>query len=128
LSTLEHCSATFAVAGVSRALLAQYSRHRIGVSLSVQSQRYVSESTEKNEGKLFNYVTPPTIAADPAKLAVYREAMESGLVEKLYITEIKLKIEGDAFFPNFDKKDFILTNQQTFKTDYEFSFLTYSRR
>ena len=76
LSTLEHCSATFAVAGVSRALLAQYSRHRIGVSLSVQSQRYVSESTEKNEGKLFNYVTPPTIAADPAKLAVYREAME----------------------------------------------------
>ena len=76
LSTLEHCSATFAVAGVSRALLAQYSRHRIGVSLSVQSQRYVSESTEKNEGKLFNDGTPPTIAADPAKLAVYREAME----------------------------------------------------
>ena len=76
LSTLEHCSMTYAVSGVSRTLLAQYSRHRIGVSLTVQSQRYVSEGTEKNQGKLFDFVTPPTIAADPAKLASYRDAME----------------------------------------------------
>ena len=77
LSTLEHCSMTFAVSGVSRTLLAQYSRHRIGVSLTVQSQRYVSEGTEKNQGKLFDFVTPPTIAGDPAKLAAYRKAMEN---------------------------------------------------
>ncbi len=75
LSTLEHCSVTYAVSGVSRTLLAQYSRHRIGVSLSVQSQRYVSEGTGKNEGRLFDFVTPPTIAADERKLAVYRDAM-----------------------------------------------------
>ncbi|MBP3836786.1 MAG: FAD-dependent thymidylate synthase [Pyramidobacter sp.] len=77
LSTLEHCSMTFAASGVSRTLLAQYSRHRIGVSLTVQSQRYVSEGTEKNQGKLFDFVTPPTIAGDPAKLAAYRKAMEN---------------------------------------------------
>ena len=77
LSTLEHCSMTFAVSGVSRTLLAQYSRHRIGVSLTVQSQRYVSEGTEKNQGKLFDFVTPPTIAGGPAKLAAYRKAMEN---------------------------------------------------
>ena len=77
LSTLEHCSMTFAVSGVSRTLLAQYSRHRIGVSLTVQSQRYVSEGTEKNQGQLFDFVTPPTIAGDPAKLAAYRKAMEN---------------------------------------------------
>ena len=77
LSTLEHCSMTFAVSGVSRTLLAQYSRHRIGVSLTVQSQRYVSEGTEKNQGKLFDFVTPPTIAGAPAKLAAYRKAMEN---------------------------------------------------
>ena len=77
LRTLEHCSMTFAVSGVSRTLLAQYSRHRIGVSLTVQSQRYVSEGTEKNQGKLFDFVTPPTIAGDPAKLAAYRKAMEN---------------------------------------------------
>ena len=40
LSVLEHASFTFAVEGVSRALLAQLTRHRIA-SFSVQSQRYV---------------------------------------------------------------------------------------
>lgn len=40
-STLEHITFTFAVEGVSRALLAQLTRHRIGFSFSVQSQRYV---------------------------------------------------------------------------------------
>ena len=60
--------------------------------------------------------------------SLYREAMESGLVEKLYITEIKLKIEGDAFFPAFDKEAFALIDRQDFKTEPEFSFLTYIRR
>lgn len=40
LSTLEHLTFTFAIEGVSRALLAQLTRHRIGFSYSVQSQRY----------------------------------------------------------------------------------------
>ena len=74
LSTLEHCSVTYAVAGASRTLLAQYSRPRIGVSLSVQSQRYVSEGTEKR-GQTFEYVTPPSIAAAPDKLSAYQAAM-----------------------------------------------------
>jgi thymidylate synthase (FAD) len=55
LSTFEHASFTFALTGVSRALLAQITRHRIA-SFSVRSQRYVSESD-------FNYVVPPSIAA-----------------------------------------------------------------
>ena len=40
-SVLEHSQFTFAIEGVSRAVLAQITRHRIGVSFSVQSQRYV---------------------------------------------------------------------------------------
>lgn len=56
LSVLEHASFTFFVEGVSRALLAQVTRHRIA-SFSVQSQRYVSLA----EG--FNYVIPPRIRA-----------------------------------------------------------------
>lgn len=40
-SVLEHIGFTFHIKGVSRALLAQLSRHR-HISLSVQSQRYVS--------------------------------------------------------------------------------------
>ena len=63
LSVVEHCAMTFAVKNVSRTLLAQYSRHRIGVSLSVQSQRYVSESSEKNSG-IFDVVVPETISSN----------------------------------------------------------------
>jgi len=45
LSPIEHASFTFAVEGVSRALLAQITRHRIA-SFSVQSQRYVSQANQ----------------------------------------------------------------------------------
>lgn len=55
-SILEHMTFTFAVSGVSRALLAQITRHRIA-SFSVQSQRYVSM------GGGFDYVVPPSIEA-----------------------------------------------------------------
>lgn len=56
LSVVEHVSFTFAIEGVSRALLAQLTRHRIA-SFSVQSQRYVSMEQS------FNYIVPPRIKA-----------------------------------------------------------------
>lgn len=56
-SILEHVSFTFLVSGVSRALLAQLTRHRIA-SFSVQSQRYVAQNG-------FDYVIPPAIASNP---------------------------------------------------------------
>ena len=56
-SPVEHASFTFGIEGVSRALLAQITRHRIA-SYSVQSQRYVRKGA-------FEYITPPAIAADP---------------------------------------------------------------
>lgn len=56
LSVAEHAVFTFAVEGVSRALLAQLTRHRIA-SFSVQSQRYVSLA----DG--FDYVIPPSVEA-----------------------------------------------------------------
>lgn len=56
-STLEHISFTFHVKGVSRALLAQLSRHR-HISLSVASQRYISYE----DG--FDYVNPFTKDTD----------------------------------------------------------------
>lgn len=55
-SVLEHVSYTFLIEGVSRALLAQLTRHRIA-SFSVQSQRYVSYA------KGFGYVVPPAVHA-----------------------------------------------------------------
>lgn len=56
-STLEHISFTFAIEGVSRALLAQLTRHRVGFSFSVQSQRYVRLGSGDKSGGM-NYVTP----------------------------------------------------------------------
>lgn len=52
-SPIEHASFTFAIEGVSRSLLAQITRHRIG-SYSVQSQRYVRLDN-------FEYTTPAEI-------------------------------------------------------------------
>ena len=56
MSPFEHASFTFGIEGVSRALLAQITRHRIA-SFSVKSQRYVSASTQET----FNFVIPPRI-------------------------------------------------------------------
>lgn len=62
LSPLEHACFTFAIEGVSRSLLAQITRHRIA-SFSVQSQRYVNEHSDNNEGGTFDYIVPPRIEA-----------------------------------------------------------------
>ena len=71
LSVLEHASFTFYVEGVSRALLAQLTRHRIA-SFSVQSQRYVSMKDR------FSCVVPPRISAlGPDKEAEYLRQMET---------------------------------------------------
>lgn len=67
-SPIEHVSFTFGIEGVSRALLAQITRHRIA-SFSVQSQRYVSKAS-------FEYILPPEIAACPEAKAEFIAAME----------------------------------------------------
>ena len=74
-SPIEHASYTFAVEGVSRALLAQLTRHRIA-SYSVQSQRYVDKSD-------FDYVIPPSIAARKETRIAFEGLMES--VNKYYV-------------------------------------------
>ncbi|PIH59022.1 FAD-dependent thymidylate synthase [Paenibacillus sp. LK1] len=59
-STLEHISYTFSVEGVSRALLAQLTRHR-HLSFSVQSQRYVRMGSDDKIGG-FEFVSPPSLS------------------------------------------------------------------
>jgi thymidylate synthase (FAD) len=63
-STLEGISFTFAIEGVSRALLAQLTRHRVGFSYSVQSQRYVKFGSGDRSGG-FDYVVPESVANNP---------------------------------------------------------------
>ncbi len=67
-SPIEHVSFTFGIQGVSRAFLAQLTRHRIA-SYSVKSQRYVNE-------KMFEYVIPPEIENLPQAKIEFIKAME----------------------------------------------------
>lgn len=87
-SPLEHISFTFGIEGVSRSLLAQFTRHRIA-SYSVKSQRYV------NEGK-FEFITPPEIEAEPEAKKLFLEAMQDDVEKYNAISEILFKKHYDA--------------------------------
>ena len=67
-SVLEFAQFTFHITGVSRALLAQLTRHRIA-SFAVRSQRYCSEDG-------FEYVIPPSIRENEKALSDYTTMMQ----------------------------------------------------
>lgn len=108
-SVVEHCSMTYAVEEVSRTLLAQYSRHRIGISLSVQSQRYVAETSERNNG-LFTHIVPPSIMASEEAHNIYLE--EVNRQQRVYDQLVALGIKKeDARFilPGAKTTNFVTT-------------------
>ncbi|WP_254123608.1 FAD-dependent thymidylate synthase [Bacillus licheniformis] len=72
-STLEHLTFTFAIEGVSRALLAQLTRHRVGFSFSVQSQRYVRMGSGDRSGG-FDFVMPDTVKNNEKETPFYNVA------------------------------------------------------
>lgn len=67
-SVLEFCQMTFHISGVSRALLAQLTRHR-HAGYAVRSQRYTDEDKA-------SFVTPHTIANNPTAKAFYDSCMK----------------------------------------------------
>jgi thymidylate synthase (FAD) len=74
-STLEHLSFTFAIEGVSRSLLAQLTRHRVGFSYSVQSQRYVKFGSNDRSGG-FDFVAPESVSKSLVAKEIFDEAMD----------------------------------------------------
>lgn len=68
MSPVEHVSFTFAIEGVSRVLSHQLVRHRVGVSYSQKSQRYVKEDQ-------FEYIIPPSVAKDEKTKRLFEEKM-----------------------------------------------------
>lgn len=82
-SPIEHISFTFGIENVSRALLAQITRHRIA-SFSVQSQRYVAEDH-------FEFVLPPAIEANPEAKALYLETMDELAGRYARLTELLME-------------------------------------
>ncbi|MGW4986288.1 FAD-dependent thymidylate synthase [Streptomyces mirabilis] len=107
-SVLEHASVTFLVRGVSRALLAELTRHR-HLSFSVVSQRYVSYSESVP-------VIPPALNDDEAHLLAlaYEEALETyaDLVERLTAAGHGRKAAREAaraVLPNAAPVDMVVT-------------------
>ncbi|MBQ4647827.1 MAG: FAD-dependent thymidylate synthase [Clostridia bacterium] len=79
-SPFEHASFTFGIEGVSRAVLAQITRHRIA-SFSVQSQRYVNKER-------FTYIVPPAIEGIPEAKAEFLKAMEEDRAHYIKLASI----------------------------------------
>jgi len=99
LSTTEHINFTFTVEGVSRALLAQLTRHR-QLSFSVQSQRYNKFSSDSRSGG-FDYVVPEKVFDDEESKWEFNAIMQE--VQKSYDRLIKLGVpqeDARAVLPN----------------------------
>ena len=88
-SPIEHIVFTFGIEGVSRSLLAQFTRHRIA-SYSVKSQRYVKEGE-------FEYITPPEIENCPEAKKLFLEAMADDVKKYNELTDILYKKHYEDF-------------------------------
>ena len=95
----------------------------------------VVSSTKKFEGE--NCLTAKSLA-EAIQLAgdkdiyisggarLYEEALP--LVEKMYITEIDCDIEGDTFFPAFNKTEFVKEIDEHFDGEIPYTYVTYTRK
>jgi thymidylate synthase (FAD) len=108
-STVEHLSFTFALEGVSRALLAQLTRHRVGFSYSVQSQRYVKFGRGDRSGG-FDYVVPDKVAENKTAEEAFNQTMQ--YMQYLYDDLRKLGIPAEdarAVLPNAAATNIVMT-------------------
>jgi len=87
-STLEHITYTFAIEGVSRSLLAQLTRHRVGFSYSVQSQRYVRFGSDDKSGG-FEYVTPESLEGKTTPVNIGGSPVYCGTATELYASVMR---------------------------------------
>ncbi|MGE5584169.1 MAG: FAD-dependent thymidylate synthase [Bacillota bacterium] len=92
LSPTEHASFTFTIEGVSRALSHQLVRHRIA-SYSQQSQRYVNEQG-------FDYVVPPSVAANEQARRLFEEQMERARDAYRALVELVPREDARFVLPN----------------------------
>ncbi|MEZ4102981.1 MAG: dihydrofolate reductase [Candidatus Paceibacterota bacterium] len=53
---------------------------------------------------------------------IYKEALEKNLVDKMYITEVDTEIDGDTFFPTFDKDAWEISKKECHPKDERHSF------
>ena len=57
---------------------------------------------------------------------VYKEALP--LAEKIYITVIDKIIEGNVYFPQIDKEEFVITYEEKIDGEIPYTYYTYERK
>ena len=62
--------------------------------------------------------------------SLYKEGFE--IADKVYLTSVDIEVKGDAFFPEINESDWILTEEEPHKKDeknnYNYTYKTYLRR
>lgn len=102
-SILEHIAFTFEIIGISRACLAQLTRHRIA-SFSVQSQRYVEQTS------IMDFVTPETVFSSVEAKHLYDTVLHNS--DYAYTQLIRLGIpkeDARMILPLATTTDLIMT-------------------
>lgn len=63
---------------------------------------------------------------------IYKESLEKNLVDKILLTEIDVELEGDSFFPAFDKSDWEISKKECHSKDkrhsFDFCFVEYLKK
>ena len=125
-SIIEHNAITFAIEGISRSCLAQLTRHRVGFSYSVQSQRYVELKEDREYiQSLLTKCAHDRLLETAEKYFVLDWAknpsihMEKGEIAKLllksidnYLYAIEMGAQAEdarMFLPNAMKTNVVLT-------------------
>ncbi len=57
---------------------------------------------------------------------LYEEALP--IVEKMYITEINFDVEGDTYFPEFDKEQFVKEIDEVVDGEIPYTYVTYTKK
>ncbi len=50
---------------------------------------------------------------------IYRQALDKGWVDRIYLTEIKDDFDGDTYFPELDMKQWKETHREEFQADHQ---------
>ncbi|MEM3555300.1 MAG: FAD-dependent thymidylate synthase [Candidatus Micrarchaeia archaeon] len=103
ISVAEHCSFTFSVSGVSRALTHELVRHRIA-SYTQQSQRYVKVTDENS------FVVPPLIKENEKTLKLFKKTISE--IMKVYnqLIQSGIPVEDARYIlPNATKTTITVT-------------------
>jgi thymidylate synthase (FAD) len=109
-SCLEHCVFTLMITGVSRSLTHELVRHRVGLSYSQESQRYV-------DARSALVVPPPDMASDVLDYLIRRQAGSEQNMETLdaeqWVLSVERSLEAYSFLASHQDRPTMTTGIKT---------------